>query len=557
MKVRTKVWLVFVGIVALMGVAGVVDWPRGPDITLGSYFKELKVHLGLDLKGGVALTYDADLSGLAEDQKKEALESVREVVERRVNAFGVSEPVVQTVQNAGTNRILVELPGLTDVDAAIKQIGETPLLEFKEQGEPQTYTEEQIQAIRSLNVQKQQAAETLLTQVLAGEDFATVANEKSEDPGNTDQSGNKSGGDLGWARQGDFVPAFDKVLFETGTVGEIFPEVVESQFGYHVIEVLEKHTIQEEGVDVEEVHARHILLQKIPETPQNLEGGFTATGLTGTQLKRANVVFDGTTNQPQVQLLFNSDGTDLFAEITKRNLGKPVAIMLDGQIISAPTVQSEITTGEAVITGDFTVEEAKDLVKRLNAGALPVPITLVSQYHVGPTLGQIAVERSFFAGILGLLVLAVFMIVYYRLPGLMAVLALAGYAALTLALFKLWPITLTLAGIAGFILSIGMAVDANILVFERLKEEIRLGKPISLAREEAFKRAWLSIRDSNLSSLITCLILYWFGSTIIRGFALTLALGIMVSMFTAIIITRNFLRLIPANHPRWFGVKKL
>lgn len=540
-----------------MGLALVVDLPKGPDISIGSYFKEIKVHLGLDLKGGVALTYDADVSQVAPEQQKEALEGVRDVIERRVNAFGVSEPVIQTVASAGVNRVLVELPGLTDVDAAIQQIGETPLLEFKEQGEPEAYSEEQLQTIQAINDQKKQQAVTLIARLKAGEDFATLANELSEDPGNAGPDGSKLGGDLGYARKGQFVKKFDEVLFETGIVGEVYPEVVETQFGYHVIQVLDKRVVQDDGEDIEEVHARHILLQKIPEEPQSTGGGFVSTGLTGTQLKQAVVVFDPNTNEPQVSLQFDKEGTDLFAEITKRNLGQPVAIELDGQIISAPTVQSEITTGEAVITGDFTIEEAKELVKRLNAGALPVPITLVSQYQIGPSLGQVAVERSLFAGLIGLVGLAIFMVVYYRLPGVLAVLALIGYSALTLALFKLWPITLTLAGIAGFILSIGMAVDANILVFERLKEEIRSGKPISVAREDAFKRAWLSIRDSNLSSLITCVILYWFGSSLIRGFALTLALGILVSMFTAIIITRNFLRLIPVNHPKWFGVKNV
>ncbi|MEK7540124.1 MAG: protein translocase subunit SecD [Patescibacteria group bacterium] len=557
MKMRTKVWLAFGGIVVLMGLAVLVDLPKGPDITLGSYFKEIKVHLGLDLKGGVALTYDADVSQISVDQQTEALEGVRDVIERRVNAFGISEPVIQTVVSAGVNRVLVELPGLTDVDAAIQQIGETPLLEFKEQGQPEQYSEEQIQTIQAINQQKKQQAIELIGRLKVGEDFVALANQLSEDPGNTDVEGNKLGGDLGYARQGQFVKKFDEVLFETGAVGEVYPEVVETQFGYHVIQVLDKRTIQEDGQDRVEVHARHILLQKIPEEPQSTGGGFVSTGLTGTQLKQAAVVFDPNTNEPQVSLQFDSEGTDLFAEITKRNLGQPVAIELDGQIISAPTVQAEITTGEAVITGDFTIDEAKEMVKRLNAGALPVPITLVSQYQIGPSLGQIAVERSLFAGLIGLVALAIFMLAYYRLPGLLAVFALACYAGLALALFKLWPITLTLAGIAGFILSIGMAVDANILVFERLKEEIQSGKPISVAREDAFKRAWLSIRDSNFSSLITCIILYWFGSSLIRGFALTLALGILVSMFTAIIITRNFLRLIPANHPKWFGVKNV
>jgi len=209
-----------------------------------------------------------------------------------------------------------------------------------------------------------------------------------------------------------------------------------------------------------------------------------------------------------------------------------------------PTVQEEITGGQAVISGDFTLAEAKQLAQRLNSGALPVPIYLVSQTNVDATLGKASVEKSLLAGILGLALVVIFMIIYYRLPGLLAVFALAIYALLTLAVFKLWPVTLTLAGIAGFVLSVGMAVDANVLIFERLKEELRAGRPMADAIEEGFRRAWTSIRDSNVSSLITAFILIWFGSSIVKGFAVTLSIGIIISMFTSITISRTFLRLI-------------
>ncbi|MFA5135746.1 MAG: protein translocase subunit SecD, partial [Patescibacteria group bacterium] len=264
-------------------------------------------------------------------------------------------------------------------------------------------------------------------------------------------------------------------------------------------------------------------------------------------LKSAAVEFNQNTGEPEVNLEFDSDGAKLFAEITKRNVGKQVAIYLDGTAISVPTVDQEITGGNAVISGNFTIDEAKTLARRLNAGALPVAITLISQQTIGPSLGRISIARSFFAGLIGVILVALFMIAYYRLPGLLATIALGIYTLLVLAIFKLWPITLTLAGIAGFILSIGMAVDANILIFERTREELRSGRSLKSSIDEGFKRAWLSIRDSNVSSIITALILAWFGTSIIKGFAITLAIGIIVSLFSAITITRTFFRLVSGD----------
>ncbi|MBI2263546.1 protein translocase subunit SecD, partial [Candidatus Berkelbacteria bacterium] len=260
------------------------------------------------------------------------------------------------------------------------------------------------------------------------------------------------------------------------------------------------------------------------------------------QLKKANVTFDQNGN-PEVAISFNKEGADKFKEITTRNLQKPVVIALDNEIVSAPTVQSAISDGNAVITGNFNIKEAKDLALQLNSGALPMPIKIAEQRRIGPTLGQESVKRSLVAGLVGILLVGLFMILYYRLPGLLATLALLFYGLFVLALFKLIPVTLTLAGVAGFILSIGMAVDANILIFERMKEELRAGKAKREAIEDGFRRAWSSIRDSNVSSLITCLILYYGTTGLVRGFAVTLALGILVSMFTAITVSRTFLRL--------------
>lgn len=234
----------------------------------------------------------------------------------------------------------------------------------------------------------------------------------------------------------------------------------------------------------------------------------------------------------------------MFGDITGRNVGKPVGIFLDDQELSAPTVQEKITAGKAVINGQFTVQEAKDLVNLLNAGALDVPIKLVEQRTIGATLGEDSVKKSLVAGAVGLLLVALFMILNYRLAGIIAVLALSGYTLITFALFKLIPVTLTLAGIAGFILSIGMAVDANILIFERMREELRKGRGIKLALEESFKRAWPSVRDSNMATLITCAILFFTTTGLVKGFALTLAVGVLVSLFSSITVSRIFLRTI-------------
>ena len=366
--------------------------------------------LGLDLQGGTHLVYRADVSSLsAVSDISEAMSGLRDVIERRINLFGVSEPVVQTERVGGENRLIVELAGVFDIGEAIKAIGETPYLEFKE---------------------------------LKGEDFV-------------------------------------------------------------------------------------------------------ATKLNGKYLKRATVGFSQNLGAPEVFLEFNEEGAALFEDITGRNVGGPVAIFLDGAPISIPTVQERISGGKAQITGKFTSDEAKQLVRRFNAGALPVPITLLSQQSVGASLGKEALLKSLWAGIYGALAVAAFMIFWYRLPGVIAVLALGVYSTLTLFLFKMIPVTLSSAGIAGFILSIGMAVDANILIFERMKEELQRGRSLDFAMTEGFARAWTSIRDSNVSSLITAVILYWFGTSLVRGFALTLALGILVSMFSAITASRYFLRALP------------
>jgi len=278
-------------------------------------------------------------------------------------------------------------------------------------------------------------------------------------------------------------------------------------------------------------------------------GFWQVTDLTGSDLVKSDVTYENQNqgvgqSQPVVTLSFNNAGKEKFAKITKDNLKKQVAIVLDNRVVSAPTVQSEITDGKAIITGQKDIKESKQLSDRLNEGMLPIPAKLIGQQNIGATLGAQSIKKSLLAGIVGLILVALFMIVHYKVPGIVAVVALIIYSAITLALFKIIPVTMTLAGIAGFILSIGMAVDANILIFERTREELRSGKDVMAATEEGFKRAWNSIRDSNFSTIITCIILFYFGTGIVKGFALTLAIGVLVSMFTAITVTRNFLLLL-------------
>lgn len=418
---RKQIWITFAIIIVIAILAGIIDWPSGPDLRTGKWYKEIKVHEGLDLQGGTHLVYELDTSKLDEKDKDDAINSVVNVIDRRVNALGVSEPLVQGAKIGDKRSVIVELPGIQNVEEAVKLIGKTAQLTFWE----------------STSIE------------------APMGNQSSESSM------------IGWKE----------------------------------------------------------------------------TGLTGKDLKKAAVEFEQQGGNPYISLEFNSDGTKKFAEITRRNLQKPVAIVLDNEVISAPTVQSEITEGQAIITGEFSIEEAKNLSKLLNAGALPVPIKVIEQRNIGPTLGIESVKASLVAGAVGLILIAIFMIAIYRLKGLLAVIALIIYTLIVLAIFKLIPVTLTLAGIAGFILSIGMAVDANILIFARMREETREEKPISTAISEGFKRAWPSIRDSNISSLITCTILYFCTTGLVRGFAVTLAIGILVSMFSAIIITKTFLSL--------------
>ncbi len=571
MNLRKKLRIKFTLIILLALVAGLISYPQ---ITVklprvNNTLNKLKINLGLDLQGGIHMEYKADTSKVDSSKVGEAMQAVQDVIERRVNAFGVSEPTIYTTKSGSEQRLVVELAGVKDINEAKKLIQETPFLEFKEESQ------------------------------------ASQNNQNKNDG---------KGGDLGFVKKGTFVPEFDTVLFEGNLKdGQVYPQLVETQFGWHIIKKIEERG---QGDD-REVHGAHILFAKqgnqdqgdsdagIPQEaldkfnadskmkaeailkkalagdnfatlanensqdpgnkPQQNQN-YVSTGLSGKNLKSASVDFQSQgLGEPQVSLKFDDDGTKLFADITKKNIGKRVAIYLDNEIISAPTVQNEISNGEAVITGDFTVEEAKNLVKRLNEGALPVPISLVSQQSVEASLGQVSLEKSLKAGIIGLALVIIFMLSYYRFLGLIASLALLIYTGIMISIFKLsavtpWQITLTLPGIAGFVLSIGMAVDANILIFERTKEEIRKGRHAFSAIEEGFRRAWTSIRDGNVSSIITSVILITLGSGFIKGFAVTLIIGVLVSMFTAVVISRLMLEFLVGewieNHLWLIGVKR-
>lgn len=412
----------------------------------------MKFRLGLDLNGGTHLVYKADVSKVASGEVGAAMQTLRDVIERRVNSLKVSEPIVQIEQGSSfsdkgsENKLIVELPGVSDVEEAKKIIGETPVLEFK---------------LLDKEVQKEIEAQQ----------------KKEQDS----------------AASSTFVGDTASVKISSTTL-ELYKKL------------------------------------------------YISTGITGALLQKATVQFSSAINTPNVGLVFNDAGKSLFAKVTKEHKGDVLAIFLDGEVISSPVIQSEISDGKAEITGKFSIEEAKTLVRNLNYGALPVPVELISTQTIGASLGGEATKAGVHAGIFAFIIIALFLILWYRLPGFLAVIALMMYVILNLTIFKLFSVTLTAAGMAAFILSIGMAVDANILIFERVKEELKRGKDTQDAIHEGFSRAWPSIRDSNLSSIITAIILYFFPSTsIIQGFAFVFFIGVAVSMFSAISFSRTLL----------------
>jgi protein-export membrane protein SecD len=544
MNLKNKRRIKFTSIIILAVLAVLISNPKKTGISwLDQVTDKFQFNLGLDLQGGVHLLYEADMSQIDSADAKGALEGIQDVVKKRVDAYGVSEPVVQTSQIGNTYRLIVELPGVDNVEDAKDTINKTPLLEFKEQDLEATLTDEDKKMVDDFRTKQVEQAQEVLEKALNGEDFSQLAKDNSQDSNNSEE-----GGDLGFFKKDEMAEAFSEVAFsEDLKDGEVYSDLVETDYGLHIIKKIEEK--EEEGERM--VRASHILFSIFREEDllAQKQQSFKETGLTGQQLKKSQLTFNQQTNQAEVSLVFDENGKELFKEITERNKEKPVAIYLDGEMISAPVVQDVIRNGEAVINGDFTIQEAKDLAQRLNAGALPVPINLISQQSVGPSLGKVSLEESLKAGAIGLTAVGIFMILYYRILGLISVVALLFYTALMVAIFKVssvtpFSITLTLSGIAGYVLSVGMAVDANILIFERVKEEIRRGKSLRVSADEGFKRAWPSIRDGNFSTIITALILMILGAGFIKGFALTLLIGILISMFTAIIVTQMILKFV-------------
>lgn len=550
MNTRNKFKLKIAAIFLLAALAALIAYPKTTNINwLDSVLQKIKINLGLDLQGGVHLVYQADMSNIEKGKETEAINGLQDIIEKRVNAYGVGEPIVQTSTAGNSYRLIVELPGVEDIEGAKSMIKEAPLLEFKEEDdEAQLPTEELQKFADTQNEAIEKQAQEILDKALAGEDFSQLAKEYSQD------GSAENGGDLGFFKKGVMVGEFEESAFSDDLKnGQVYPQLVETQFGYHIIKKIDQRG---EG-DNEEVDAAHILFKTVTteQLAQMIGPQFKDTGLTGKQLEKSQVTFNQQTNMPEVALQFDSEGKELFREITGRNVGKPVAIYLDGQIISSPIVQDVIRDGQAVINGKFNLTQAKELSQRLNSGALPVPIHLVSQQSVEATLGKISLEKSLKAGFIGLALVGIFMILYYRTAGLAAALALSIYVVIMVAILKFSTITpisitLTLSGIAGIILSIGMAVDANILIFERIKEELHSGRDLKAALREGYRRAWPSIKDGNYSTILTALILTIFGTGFIKGFAITLILGILLSMFTAVVISRLILELIFVN---WFN----
>ena len=500
--------ILFVLIIVLAAIALYIVVPGGPGLHISvgkiNIQRDFEIKQGLDLQGGVQVLLEADL-GEGEELEAGQLDVAASIIENRVNALGVVEPLVQT---QGDRRIIVELPGVGDPDQAIATIKETGLLEF--------------------------------------------------------------------------IDAGNYFLPPGSIVGTTYP------------------SLESEGAMTRAAEPGEIVSPVSPiSSTLVITDRVFATIITGAHLNFAGVQRDEQTGEFMIAFELDDEGGQIFADFTGRNIQKYASIVLDKKVISSPVIQSQIPDGQGVIQGNFTLEEAQQLVVQLRYGSLPVPLRVETTRTIGPTLGQDSVQRSIRAGLVGLSIVLIFMLIYYRLPGFLADMALILYGLLNLAIYMVgWPIlllvslllmasylverrdawplllggvllvvtfalatagltgvTLTLPAITGFILSTGMAVDANILVFERMKEELRAGRNLNAAIEAGFSRAWTSIRDSNISTLITCAILFYFGSTFgagaVRGFAITLALGVIINIFTAITVTRTFMRLVF----NWVGEK--
>lgn len=657
---RSKTRSKLIGVAILAALSLIVIFPGQVDTGITWFNKKTNLgvpalpnkgfSLGLDLQGGASLIYQADTTNVPAADQADAVAGVRDIIERRVEGgLGVSEADVETTRVNNQYRILVQLPGVANVNQAISLIGQTPILNFEVANTTTpstTLSAAQQKQLDDYNAAAQKKAATALAAIKNGMTFSDAVKQYSEDSTTTIAAS----GDLGFITETTQPELYDWA--KTHTVGQLSSEPIATGDGLNIVKYLAVRDGAPE-VDLSDIQIcwqglsnctssstkaqaeAFINTLKTQATPANFaslakqystdgaskaDGGelgaytkddlssafadpvwnaptgtivgpimaadgyylvykkptttpkeydvarvlvkletkedllpppsqWTPTQLSGKQLQRADVTENSQTGEVEVSLQFNAEGTQLFSDITAANVGKQVAIFLDGQPISEPVVNEPITNGNAVIQGNFSYNDAHLLAQRLNSGALPVPVQLLSQQTVDATLGADSLAKSFKAGLAGLILVMIFMAIYYRLPGLLAVVSLAIYTIVNLALFKVFSVTLTLAGIAGFILSIGMAVDANVLVFERLKEELRFGKTLSSAMEESFIRAWPSIRDGHVTTLISCLVLTWFGTGFVQGFAVVLGLGTLVSLFTAITVTRTIMRIVFS----WFG----
>ncbi|MDO5561920.1 MAG: protein translocase subunit SecD [bacterium] len=454
---KSKVVRNFVLILALTLIAGFIalpskwQWQFGnktitfdksilqPTIFGKQYSLDLPLKKGLDIAGGMQLQLCADMSNIAKEDRLDALESAVEVVRSRIDAYGVSEPVIQTAINGDDYRIIVELPGLDNTDEALSLIGTTAMMDFR------------------------------LQQATAAAAIASVS-----------------------------------------------------------------ATTQEE-----QINQYYAYLES-----------FEKTDLTGTMLKKAMATFDPQTRQPVIALEFTPEGREIFADITKNNLGNNLGVFIDDWPVTVPRIESAIIDGNAIINGQFTVDSSRELAVQLNSGALPVPLEILQQRQVGASLGEDSISRSIFAGVVGLTLVCLFMILIYGTKGIIADIGLVIYSILIIAIYKIFGVTLTLPSIAALLLSIGMAVDSNILIFSRLQEELQAGKTLNQARELSFGRAWDSIRDANVITIMIAVILinpfdfsFLNSSGMIRGFGITLLIGVIVGLFTGIFVSRNFMRI--------------
>jgi protein-export membrane protein SecD len=544
MKRRNTVLLVAVIILALVVVYIALPNSPGLHVELGplKLDQDFQIRQGLDLRGGLQVMLEADLPP-GEAPEPGSVEVASQIIENRVNALGVVEPLVQT---QGERRIIIELPGVEDPDQAIATIKETGLLEFVDAGD---FFLPAGSVVRTTYPRLE--SEGASTQFVEPETAPIMSSEFSFT---------------------QTLPITTPLEIEPPS-----PVLTPSQPAAGV------------PTTTAPVEAEPAAPSE-PAVEPTITDRVFATVLTGAHLRTAAVQRDEQTGQFMIAFELTDEGGQIFGDFTGRNINKFLSIVLDKEVISSPVIRSQIPDGAGVIEGDFTLDDARNLVVQLRYGALPVPLSVGTTRTIGPTLGQDSVQRSLQAGAVGLTIVLLFMLIYYRLPGFLADLALILYGLLNLAVYKvgwpvlllisllliisyladrkdIWPlalggllflatlglaaagftgVTLTLPAITGFILSTGMAVDANILVFERMKEELRAGRSLDSAMEAGFSRAWTSIRDSNISTLITCAILFYFGSTFgagaVRGFAITLALGVVINMFTAITVTRTLMR---------------